>query len=52
MKGSTEGIEADNLTVYGFDDATGFTTPTWQGRPVVKQARGGAVERKDNVHDE
>jgi hypothetical protein len=31
---------ADNLTVYCFDDATGFTSPTWQGRPVVKQARG------------
>ena len=40
MKGSAEGIETNNLTVHCFDDATGFTSPTWQGRPVVKQARG------------
>ncbi|MCF7734107.1 MAG: leucine-rich repeat domain-containing protein [Akkermansiaceae bacterium] len=36
--------DTNSLTVYCFDEATGFTSPTWQGRPVVRMGPSSPVK--------
>ena len=36
-------FSANQATVYCFDEATGFTTPTWQNRPVVRMGSSSLV---------